>query len=324
MSAAREVMSLQIAEIAIGERVGFYHADHAARIGASIAAEGQHDPIHVRRNGNRAALSWTLVAGLHRLRGAEAIGRTEIDAIQVADASDDAAALLRLELSENLDHRQPRPIERSIFIAALARLEEAIDYPDSFGEASQVRAGKARQTASDTMSHAGGWRERVAAAMGCTVRTIERYRAIHRTIVEPFPDLAEQLNAHPIGENLTALSNIASLPDIGLRRSKIMAILDPVSSAAEPEGLFKDRKTRFGDSIITNWGRLGAAEMRTRGEQILSRCPDGVIKHLAVKGIERVDASHCGEIAKRALLKMDPLARATLLSALHDDGHLPQ
>lgn len=83
MTNNRAIMELPIASVGVGIRIGFYNPEHAARLGASIAAEGQHDPIHVKRNGNAAKLPWTLVAGLHRMRGAELAGLTTIDAIQV-------------------------------------------------------------------------------------------------------------------------------------------------------------------------------------------------------------------------------------------------
>lgn len=143
----RAILSLSIAEIEVGERIGFFNIDHAARLGISIAAEGQHSPIHVKRNGNAAKRKWKLVAGLHRLRGAEAIPWTHIDAVQVADASASASELRRLELSENVDHRHRRPIERSILMAAHGRLEEEIDHPGMVGESQQKRGARVRHSA---------------------------------------------------------------------------------------------------------------------------------------------------------------------------------
>ena len=148
MTIGRTVLSLPLADIGVSERIGFYHQPHSERLGASMAADGQHDPIHVRRNGNAARVPWTLVAGLHRLRGAALADLATIDAVQVADASSDADELRRLELSENLNHRPRRPIERAILMVERARLEEAADYPDHLGEGSQNRAAHARWNAS--------------------------------------------------------------------------------------------------------------------------------------------------------------------------------
>lgn len=213
MTASRAVLSLPIASIAIPEkRVGYFDALHAERLGADMAANGQHDPIHVKRNGNAAKLPWTLIAGLHRLRGARGAGRETIDAIQVADAGASREELRRLELSENLDHRHRRPIERAIMMVEFAGIEEAIDHPGRVGEPSQIRAGRARQAAGVTVSPAAGWRARTAAAMGCGIKTLERYQRIHRKIVEELPDLAEPLNFHPLGESFSVVRQLAALP----------------------------------------------------------------------------------------------------------------
>ena len=151
MTTGASRLRISIAEIAIGERIGFYNADHAAQLGASMAAEGQRAPIQVKRNGPAAKLRWTLVAGLHRIRGAELADWSEIDAIQVADKSASPTDLRRLELAENLSHRFRRPIERAIMMAAQARLEEEIDHPGMVGESSQARGARITNSAAVTM-----------------------------------------------------------------------------------------------------------------------------------------------------------------------------
>src|SRR6218665_122580 len=206
MTGIRAVLSLPIANIAIGTRIGFYHADHAARIGASMAAEGQHDPIHVRRNANAAKLPWTLVAGLHRWGGEEGIGWPAVDAIKVAEDSATEAELLRLELSENVDHLQRRPIERAIMMAEYARLEEALDHPGKVGEAPIDRALRVRQSTSVTVTDVDGWRIRSAQAFDVSVSTLERHERIYRDIYQALPDLAELINNHPLGRSRRAMT----------------------------------------------------------------------------------------------------------------------
>lgn len=218
MTNDRSLLSIRIADIAIAdERIGYFDPTHADGLGSDIAVNGQHDPIHVKRNGNAAKLPWTLVAGLHRLRGAAGIGLKEIDAIQVADASASIDDLRRLELSENLDHRHRRPIELAIFMAERARLEEGIDHPGRVGEAPQARAGRARHAASANDADAG-WRARTAAAMGCSLRKLEQYQRLYRAIVEALPDLAQKINFHPLGESLSAMTRLASLNEIARRK----------------------------------------------------------------------------------------------------------
>lgn len=261
----RAMLSLSIAEIEVGERIGFYNIDHAARLGISMAAEGQHSPIHVKRNGNAAKRKWKLVAGLHRLRGAEAIPWTHIDAVQVADASASASELRRLELSENVDHRHRRPIERSILMVAHGRLEEEIDHPGMVGEPSQVRAARKRWSglstsenartiighasarshphsagtmtipaenrspnhACATIAHVCDWRDRTAAAFGVSLSTLKLHQRLYRNIVEPaeLADLAQAVNDHPLGERLSSMTTLASIRRPEARRKAAETIL---------------------------------------------------------------------------------------------------
>lgn len=235
------VRQIRLDDIAVVERVGFYHPEHAAGLAESIKLIGLQSPIHVRRNGNRAEKPWRLVAGLHRLRACELLGWSGINAIQVAGESSDAAELLRLELSENLDHRRPRPIERALFVAARARLEEGADYPDSIDEPSQVRAAKARWNkaeenqpdnasavialASRQLAENHAWRQRTANSMGMGLRSLSIYLGVYRAIIAPFPDLAEPFNRHDAAQSLTALKKLA---DFGAEAAKKTELAEQV------------------------------------------------------------------------------------------------
>lgn len=293
----REVLSLPIASIAIpAKRIGYFDPQHAVGLGADMTGNGQHDPIHVKRNGNAAKLPWTLVAGLHRLRGAEGIGWTEIAAIQVAEPSASDAELRRLELSENLDHRQRRPIERAIFMVERARLEEAVDHPGRVAEASQDRAARARWDASDTMSLAS-WRERTAAAMGCGVKTLERYQRIHKAIVEELPadawraehpqadELPQLLNFHPLGASFTAMDRLASLNPIA-RLSAAKAILARPDATSIEQVLVEagikmstGRRLdpeKLGAVMMDTWMRMPLAGRRAHVEWLVENVTPGM------------------------------------------------
>lgn len=301
------ILRLPIADIAIADRVGFYHPDHAANLGLDMAENGQSDPIHVRQNGNRAAQPWTLVAGLHRLRGAGLAGWSKIDAIQVADASSDDATLLRLELSENLDHRQPRPIERAMFIVARARLEEGVDHPGMTGERSQERANRMRrqklnaETAQNQLDATGAnlapvtpWRARTCAAMQCSERALKRYFQLHRSIIEPFPAIAEKLDRHPLGDNMSGLLRIATLPTPDARQRVIEIILaDPDMTsidaalvkaelaASKAGGLEPIEQNRFARNVWSNFGRLALQQKRTFVRELPAKLTPGLRAELA-------------------------------------------
>jgi ParB family chromosome partitioning protein len=211
-------LHLPLSAIAVGERIGFFSAAHATRLGESMAADGQHAPIQVRRNGNAAKLPWTLVAGLHRLRGAEHQGWTEIAAIQVADKTATPADLRRMELAENLNHLMRRPIERAIMMAEYARLEEEIDHPGHVGECSQARALRVRQGTDVIVTDVATWRERTAAAFDCSLSKLEKHLRLYRAIAVDLSDLAEQVNAHPLGESLSYMTSLAQHRTIESRR----------------------------------------------------------------------------------------------------------
>jgi ParB family chromosome partitioning protein len=267
-------MSLPIADIAIGDRIGFYNEAHALRLGVSFAEEGQRAPIQVKRNGNAAKQRWTLVAGLHRLRGAESIGWAQIGAIQVADAKTSANDLRRLELSENLTHRYRRPIERAIMMVEQARLEEALDHPGHVGETRQQRGARIKNSASVTITEADDWRTRTAKAFGCSLSLLEKHQRIYRAIYEAMPELAQALNDHPLGESLSAMSKLAALP------------LDEISAA-----------------------RLTAAKMLLSRDDWKSMADVLVAAGLAQSNGNRVDPEKLGSVMMDAWMKMPPLGR---------------
>ena len=225
-------------------------------------ADCQHTPIQVKRNGNAAKLRWTLVAGLHRLRGAQQIGWSEIDAIQVADASASDTELRRLELAENLSHRFRRPIERSIMMVEHARLEEAIDHPGRVGEAPIERALRVRTSTSVTMTDVDGWRARTATAFGCSLTSLERHQRIHRAIVEALADLAQPLNDHPMGESFSNLMKLAGIKADDARRKAVETILSKPDWKSMDEVLVASGLTiSTGNRVDTN--KLGAVMIDT-------------------------------------------------------------
>lgn len=220
-----ERLMLPIAEI--GELddtsyVGFIVDDAVTHLAARMAAEGQHNPIWVRRNGNAAKVRHSVVAGRHRLRAAKSLGWTEIAAEVRAGPDSDVPTLKRLQLAENLDRRVLRPIERACFI--MERWAEAArDLTRSEPTNQQSRAIRARWSVSGTMSDTQiDDREQVdratAESVGLGAEAVRRYRKIFQKIVIELPDLFDQLNAHPFGESFSAMRQIASVKAMDTRR----------------------------------------------------------------------------------------------------------
>lgn len=251
---AEQLIMVPLADIAIGKRVGFFHDVHAEALAASFAEVGQIDPVHVALSAEGAAQPWTLIAGRHRIAAAQRCGWATVEAKVVADAAASADALLRLELSENLDHRQPRPIERAIFIEARARLDD----PEPHGLPPHARATKARHKSPAVIVTAGDWIEKTASSLGISPATMGRYRAIHREIVEPFADLAEALNACPLCASFSVVLRIAKLGNKVIRRRVIETII------AQPE-------LDTLDKVLAAAGVGASKGERGKEEQVLRR-----------------------------------------------------
>lgn len=295
MNSDRAILKLPIDTIAIpAKRIGYFDPDHAAQLGSDIAANGQHDPIHVKRNGNAAKLPWTLIAGLHRLRGLEGAGLTKIDAIQVADASATEAELLRLELSENLDHRHRRPIERAIFIAEIALSSDPLRHPDGLIETPQQKAARVRWNASATAADASdpnGWMVAVAQRTGTTLRTFERYLRLYREIVEALPNHAERLNFHPLGESLRSMTELARIKMPGRERA-VEAVLSredwkSVNEALVAAGIQDStgkRSPDFGVRARDAWAQMSLHQRQAHVDYLA----DKMTPSMAIKLVRRL------------------------------------
>lgn len=269
-----------------GHRIGFLHEDKAAALGRLMAVDGQRDPIKVVANPINPDRPWKLVTGMHRLIGARIEGIT-VFAIEVSGKPED---LVDLEASENLHRRRLAPLEQAKFTAALvsaakervARAHGGLKQEQIAARArwDQVKAGAIRaeqaladETADavDKMSSAYGWKESAADALSLGAKEVQRSLALHRLIVEPFPDLVEALANHPVvGENAKQLREIAAVRDEGQRRAVIDKLLsDPELSAegarveagieqeAAPATPVAHRK--YVNAVIGNLDRLSAS-----------------------------------------------------------------
>ncbi|WP_067734449.1 hypothetical protein [Novosphingobium naphthalenivorans] len=273
-----------------GERIGFLHEDKAAALGRLMAVDGQRDPIKVVANTKNPEKPWRLVTGMHRLIGARIEGIT-VWAIEVSGKPE---ALADLEASENLHRRPLAPIERAKFTAALVQAAQDRIARENGGLKQQQLAVKARwarvkaheQTAQEalrdevedtsrTMQRVYGWEESVGEALGMSRDAIYRDLRIHRLLIDPFPDLTEQLSKHPVvGENAKQLRDIADIKDEAARRRVIEALLaDGELSADEAKvqcgvGLIGGPAAtpvahqKHYDAITGGWSRLGTAEKR--------------------------------------------------------------
>lgn len=294
-----EVMALEPGDIHVSERIGFLHEDKAVALGRLMAVDGQRDPIKVAARKGKAG--WQLVTGRHRLRGAELEG-ISVWAIEVTGGPEDFADL---EASENLHRRPLGPIERAKFTAALVQAAQeriARDHGDISQQKlaakirwDRVKAGEEtvekalKDDAEDAcakMADAYCWEESASDALDMSKRTIHRDLSLFRLLIEPFPDLIEQLAKHPtVGENASQLKIIASVRNIDNRRAVIEAVLENAhmdaamarvqvgvdsESAAPPP----TKDVKLTNTLSDSWGRLSIAAKREYLPRFVSMLTD--------------------------------------------------
>jgi ParB/RepB/Spo0J family partition protein len=236
-------------EIIVPERIGLFWPDKAAALGALMKRDGQSDPIKVRlvRGAKGAADHYALVAGLHRLEGAKLAGLDSIQAIEVSSVGE--AELLLIEASENIHRRDFGPIERALFIKALAVAAEKQAQNNREGVSPQEMAVRARwekakasaasrpddlaeaeaEIRSVSSATAYGWSDELADSLGLSRASLFRSLKIHRQLVAPFErDLWEALARTALGQKQAAMLDLASIPDAGARRRVMEVIADNI------------------------------------------------------------------------------------------------
>ncbi|GAA0760606.1 hypothetical protein FHS52_001085 [Erythromicrobium ramosum] len=257
-----EVIAFDPADIDTSGRIGFYHPDKAVAVGRLLYKDGQRDLIKVTASKN-PDFKWRLLVGLHRTEGARLEGLPVYGVV----VSGKPEILRELEASENIHRRPLLPIEHAKFVFELCRAAQERIARDH-GELSDQQLGakarwqrvKDRETTSEKaleeesddaaakMAAAYSWQESVSEALDLGKRQIRKCLAIYRLVVEPFPDLAENLEKHPVvGGNASQLMVLTRLGDERIRRKVIEALL------ADPEIGVEDAK------IVVGAARAGSS-----------------------------------------------------------------
>jgi ParB-like chromosome segregation protein Spo0J len=232
-----QVLELDPATIDVTDRIGLFFPEKAEAYSALLARDGQHTPIFVRRNGSRAKLPWKLVAGKHRHAGCVIAGI----AVRALVVEGDEDALKAVQASENLDRRDPSPLERAMLVAAVAdaakaRLIKLHDGKSQQQIAAEIGASERRgkmpqrsdgreskvqftpvekadaeaESAADTLAQAYRWRDATAEACGMGIDALKRSLRIFRILVEPNRDLLDAFKDHPVASNASALLAICA------------------------------------------------------------------------------------------------------------------
>lgn len=275
--------------VGYNNRIGLLWPDKAQAMGALMKHDGQNDPIKVRKGGKGEA-EWMLVAGLHRNEGAKIEGLM----VKAAVVDGDALQLRLIEASENMHRRDLGPIEKALFVRALADVYEA-QFARDFGGASAQEIGQRKrweaerdlvQNGADkladieadhsaaTIAGLYGWQDQAASALEMSPRSLRDYLFIHRAIIAPLPDHYEDLARHPIGEKRKTVMEIAEIGDVEKRRAVIDCLLEypvglTIASAKELVGIKAQAakvkasgQSKFMDNAGSNLDRLSESGWR--------------------------------------------------------------
>ena len=180
---------------------------------------------------------WQLVAGAHRLVGAQTIGMELIEAREVSSSID--FRKLR-EASENLWRRGLDPVGRAAHIAELVRLHKlraGID-PARDGRVASINARWQKavneEAADTTATIAGvyGWDQAVAAELGFSERTVRNDVMLYRRLGA---GVVAELRAakHPILGNAAQLKALAKLEEAQQRRVSLRLAAHGAKTVAE-------------------------------------------------------------------------------------------
>lgn len=112
-----KIISVRVADVDLGDRLRPVDDVWAAALGKLMARDGQDDPITVCRL--PGSPRWTLVAGAHRLTGAQFEEIEHLAAIIVGPGRYERR---RREVSENLHRAELAPVDRAAFVAELYEL----------------------------------------------------------------------------------------------------------------------------------------------------------------------------------------------------------
>lgn len=278
-------------------RIGLFYPEKAEALGFLMQRDGQNDPIKVVRAKASSPYDWTLVSGLHRLKGCLS-ANMQVVAVEISDKDD----LRGIQASENIDRRELEPLERAMFVHAVVtrvKVQLAAQHGDISQQAlaGKARALRAQETerdivkedvsaAGDNLSLAYGWNEQTAEACGLGVRDIKRSMRIYRCIVEPCRNLIDAFKDHPVAKNASALKVIARENTASTRRSIIEALISDVEKTLEQAMQEIDPKAKkevshydkFSNQVRGGWQRLTTAEKRMFIPTFAKEIPPGMRK----------------------------------------------
>lgn len=203
-----EIKTIAINDINVGERLREIEEDNAKVIAASIAEIGLQSAITVRPTPASKAGKYTLVIGGHRLRAAQLVGLTDIDAFIVKADSRQAQLL---EISENLFRNELSVIDRAVFVQKYRELWE-----EENGEI--ARGGDQKSKGKVYPLIQGGFVSHVADRLGVSKESAKLLDRIARNLHQ---ELKSALRGTSIADNQSTLLKLAKMEPAQQRRAAI-------------------------------------------------------------------------------------------------------
>ncbi len=270
-------------------RIGLFFPAKAEALSVLIGAHGQNDPIKVVKRGNAAKTGWSLIAGLHRLEACRTL-KIQVAAIEVLAGNPlskfGADNLRDIQASENMDRRELEPIERAMFVHAVAEAAKAKMEAAHPGKSQQqiARASRANQaklsdirkadqrahSTVDNLSTVYSWKHETAEACGLGQKDVQRSIRIYDCIVAPNRDLIDAFKDHPVAQNASDLLEICKIDDLVWRRRVIESLIAGPADLdfvlrmlkLKPEPVHPDAYSKFSSQMIGAIPRLGTADWR--------------------------------------------------------------
>lgn len=274
---AGEIILVPVDQVTVGVRLREVDQAWAEALGGIMAREGQQTPIEVCRLPGKSG--WHLVAGAHRLTGAQHVGMELIEAREVSSSAD--FRKLR-EASENLWRRGLDPLARAAHVAELVRLHKLRAGVDPERDGRTASAGARWQKAvkaeaadaTVTMTVAYGWTDAVAEELGFSKSVVERDVLLYRRL--PAGVVADLRAAkHPILTNAAQLRALAKLDETQQRRVAMRLAHHGAKSIAEAAGQLDGAKAAADPGAKRLSAFLGAFSRMSLAER------KGALAHLA-------------------------------------------
>jgi ParB family chromosome partitioning protein len=250
-----EFKTIPLEKIIVPERLRAVEEDHAFMIGQSIARIGLLNPVTVRPT-PRAERPYTLIAGAHRLRGAELAGLQAIEATVVkADKADGQM----VEIEENVFRNELSALDRAVFVLRYRELWEEKHGWNKGGRPNAETSANLAEVSEDTAQD--HFFERVSERMGLSRRAVERAQQIGRSLT---PELRQRLRGTDEADNQSLLLKLAKLDptrqhQIAIAASDGCNIRDAIEVTDKTSRAQKSAQEELFDRLVATWSRADEA-----------------------------------------------------------------